>query len=972
MKKLILLFIFFSCFSTADSQSLKWAKTIGGTLGDVGRAIYTDSIDNLYVTGDFSGTVDLDPGPGTANFTSAGSEDIFILKLDSLGNFLWAKQISGSGIDNGLVIRVDNVGNIYVCGTYRGNIDLDPGPGTAMYTNLGSEDAFTIKLSNSGNYIWGRVFASSGIQKIEEMTIDSAGNCYYTGFIFNTVDFDPGAGVSNVYAGAMANIFILKLDSGGNFVWVKSIAGLYSCLGKSITIDNAGDIYLAGIFQDVCDFDPGPAVFNMTSAGSASDYFIAKFDDSGNFIWAKQFAGANGRITLDNYGNILATGNFAGVVDFDPGPGTYNLSCSGGTSNGDLFVFKLDNSGNFVWAVASSGPFDTEYSHAIHTDLFNNVYCTGYFGGTVDFDPGPGVLNVTASAGADDIFVLKLDPNGNLVFFKQIKGPAAKYPIQIIVNSAANIYLTGYFYGTTDFDPGYGTSISYCSGISDAFIVKLDHNTCSDMTVLFDSVYTNGCTSPGFIHAQTFFGIPPYSYTWNTSPPVNDSVIVTMSEGFYELVVTDSIGCISGNTLLMLGPVDSIAFDLQVNLIQSGIRAGLPTYYTIDAFNRRCTPVSGQVILVPDSTLIYISSTLPPDLISGDTLIWNFNNLTYDSAHIISTVKYMIPATSLGDAICAETIITPYVGDADTMNNKRSFCRTVIGSYDPNYKEVFPAGDCEPRYINNDQLLTYTVHFQNTGTADALNIFVLDTLDADLNINSVRVLSNSHPMITELLTGNVLKFRFDNIMLPDSTSDEQGSQGYFIFEVEPATGLINGTMIKNDVGIYFDFNDPVYTNTVFNTINDGTLFSPITTTFLSGITITSDQPGMLYQWIDCISGDSIAGANSQSYTPSLNGTYAVIISDGCAADTSACVQILTTGINELNNNLEFSIYPNPSQNTITISSAGETELFIFNLLGEIVLSSKVKNKSLVDTSSLKTGIYFIKNKSGHTIKFIKQ
>src|SRR3990172_7240671 len=100
------------------------------------------------------------------------------------------------------------------------------------------------------------------------------------------------------------------------------------------------------------------------------------------------------------------------------------------------------------------------------------------------------------------------------------------------------------------------------------------------------------------------------------------------------------------------------------------------------------------------------------------------------------------------------------------------YCYHVIGSYDPNIIDVYPPGICEPHFISNDQLLTYSIHFQNTGNADAIDIYVLDTLDSDLNFNSVRVIGNSHPLITEVLPGNVLKFRFDNIHLADSSSNE--------------------------------------------------------------------------------------------------------------------------------------------------------------------------------------------------------
>jgi len=117
--------------------------------------------------------------------------------------------------------------------------------------------------------------------------------------------------------------------------------------------------------------------------------------------------------------------------------------------------------------------------------------------------------------------------------------------------------------------------------------------------------------------------------------------------------------------------------------------------------------------------------------------------------------------------------------------------------------------------------LTYTIRFQNTGNADAINIFLLDTLSSDLEINSLKILGKSHePMITEFLPGNILKFRFDNINLPDSMSNEAQSHGYVVFEISPKENLPIGTVISNSAAIYFDFNPPIITNTVISTYTD--------------------------------------------------------------------------------------------------------------------------------------------------------
>jgi uncharacterized repeat protein (TIGR01451 family) len=163
------------------------------------------------------------------------------------------------------------------------------------------------------------------------------------------------------------------------------------------------------------------------------------------------------------------------------------------------------------------------------------------------------------------------------------------------------------------------------------------------------------------------------------------------------------------------------------------------------------------------------------------------------------------------DQICVHVEITPAPLDADTTNNVYDFCYNVVNSYDPNMKEVYPI-NVLPGY---DDWFTYTIHFQNTGNAPAFNIRLRDTLDTQLDLNTFEVLGYSHPA-TVTVSGNILTVRFNNIMLPDSTSDYEGSMGYFQYRIKPLPNLPNGSQINNTAYIYFDYNAPIITNTTAN------------------------------------------------------------------------------------------------------------------------------------------------------------
>ena len=199
-----------------------WAKNSGGTGSDWGNSLATDSEGNVYTTGRFEGTADFDPGAGTFNLTSAGFEDIFISKLDSQGNFLWARKFGSSGFDFGTSIATDSEGNVYTTGSFQGTIDFDPGAGTFNLTSI-EGNLFVSKLDSQGNFEWAQNFGGFGFNRGNSLATDSVGNVYTTGSFQGTADFDPGAGTFNLTSAGGEDIFISKL--GGSQDEVNAIEG---------------------------------------------------------------------------------------------------------------------------------------------------------------------------------------------------------------------------------------------------------------------------------------------------------------------------------------------------------------------------------------------------------------------------------------------------------------------------------------------------------------------------------------------------------------------------------------------------------------------------------------------------------------------------------------------------------------------------------------------------------------------------
>jgi hypothetical protein len=364
-----------------------------------------DPSGNVYITGKFSSTVDFDPGVGTFNLVCPLNFQAFILKLDNSGNFIWAKQVGGTGVSQAEAISIDAQGNVYTTGNFTQTAVFDSGSGLYNLTSFDNKDIFIAKLDASGNFIWVKQIGGTDNQYGMSIAIDDFDNVYTAGFYKGTVDFDPGTGVFYLSSSGFY-IFISKLDNDGNFAWAKQLEGENTLSGKVIAFDTNNNVYITGNYTATTDFDPGVAVYNLANYGGGNS-FILKLNTMGNFIWVKELGGSgivssNG-IELDIAGNIYTTGYIRDTVDFDPGSGTYNLISP---INPHFYISKFDTTGNFVWANNFEGSLFS-YGQALALDAYGSIFTIGYFKDTIDFDPSAGTFNLISGAGAD-IFISKI------------------------------------------------------------------------------------------------------------------------------------------------------------------------------------------------------------------------------------------------------------------------------------------------------------------------------------------------------------------------------------------------------------------------------------------------------------------------------------------------------------------------------------------------------------------------------------
>jgi uncharacterized repeat protein (TIGR01451 family) len=270
----------------------------------------------------------------------------------------------------------------------------------------------------------------------------------------------------------------------------------------------------------------------------------------------------------------------------------------------------------------------------------------------------------------------------------------------------------------------------------------------------------------------------------------------------------------SGNDFFLACPT---GFDLTGSATLSGIVPGRTGSVCVFAYDRFCSTPSGQIKVVLDPMLTALPDSSGNYTISGDTIIWNYSSSTSYWSFCASV--FTATTATIGDTACVTMIIEPISGDANPADNTVTACAAVRTSYDPNDKNGEPYGVGLNNAILPGTEINYTIRFQNTGTAEAYDIYILDSLDQNFDINSLEILASSHAMVPSILQDNVLRFTFSNIMLPDSNSNEPMSHGYVKYRITPSSGVADGTILTNTAGIYFDYNPVVITNTTNHMID---------------------------------------------------------------------------------------------------------------------------------------------------------
>jgi uncharacterized repeat protein (TIGR01451 family) len=433
------------------------------------------------------------------------------------------------------------------------------------------------------------------------------------------------------------------------------------------------------------------------------------------------------------------------------------------------------------------------------SSVSNNETCYLTGDGSIDVtitgsNPGPFIYNWSNGATSQDILNI----------------PTGTYTVSIS-DASSNCYTIIEYISSNGINCGAISGNVYIDNNSDCI------KNSGDLNLMNASIILNPGNRYGYTNAAGDYiinNLPYGTYSLSISnllTTCNQTLAATVNAGNPNSLNND----------LAVAPSFSIQPDMKVSGYSNAIIPGFACNISYVLQNLNMNNASGNFkVTLPSAFIPNISIASPFTYsISGDTIIWPFSNINYTNPEQF-IIHFVVPiSTPLGSMFNSCAYAQTNIADVNPANNTFCYQRTVTGSYDPNDKTVSPVGVGANGDISATETdLTYLIRFQNTGNGPAVNIFVKDTLSPNVDINTFEMLSASHNYMIDVLPGNILRWKFNNIMLPDSNSNEPGSHGYIQYRIKRNNNNTPGTQIKNTAYIYFDFNEPVVTNTAINTI----------------------------------------------------------------------------------------------------------------------------------------------------------
>ena len=944
-----------------------WVKGIGGT-GYVNCSAVVIGGNFIYLAGKYTNTIDFDPSSNNSNLTSANGsfEAAFMAKYDLNGTHISSKSIDGETDLKFTSISFSN-NQLLVAGNFSGAVDFDPSTNALNLSSNGGTDVFIAKYSTLFIPQWAYTIGGVNNDNCFSSTVNSSGELIITGNYINSVDFDPSS-ASNILINSSTanNTYIAKYSTSGGLIWAKDIQAKMSSSTSSTPIivsDASNNLIVAGIFEATSDFDPSTnGIASLTATTSDRPSFIAKYDNNGNYLYAKKITAiTNKGIIYNNSTNkITVFGTFTSSTtsDFDPGTAVYNLDTTTGTN----YFASYDTNGNFVYAKN----IQPTITNIINID-FEGIYLTGNFSGSADFDPSTGVS--TQYSLLTNGFIGRYDTTGAFVYAKAIGGnkPGNAITNFISTDGANNIYRAGTLSASTDLDPSSATFNVSSLSSPGIFISKY---TANGNFVWAQTIPGSIGTSLGLYVMNTDVNGNTYIIGRATSNGITSMFMLKYDTNGNNLWTKQIIGSLNANR--------RIVFDSQGNFYVTGRIFGTATIdFDPSPF--------GTVNLIPYN---YVSSFLAKYSPQGD-YIWAKTLAQTGSFSDENEIDIQIKNNSLYiSGLFAGTIIFNSATNEsfDALGGVNGF----VAKYDLNGNYQF-AGI----FVNNDINFSESSGTESVTVDNDGNFYVTTSfsgsIDFDLSPNSEYYLTS----LTDVANGGY----FGSYAI-----SKYSSNGAFLWAKQ-----INGLNADSGLSsrIVYSYintnNELILTGQTFGSVD----FDPsntdfvITTPNINGFNVGNifmakyNKDSGDFIWANKIDSDTSPTLNCVS----MNNNQDIFISgffNGSADfDLSSGVQTLTStspfisdrfwakystttlGLEDNITSNNYRIYPNPTNGELFVSHPlyEDFNITITDIAGKVLKTTKLQNNESVDVSQYPQGMYFIQIESGNernTYKFIKK
>ena len=484
MKTLLSVLLIALAPTFVNSQTLDWLISGGGQKSDKATTIVVDDDGYSYVTGYYNEQAQF--GSFDTGFSFTSSKEVFVAKIDPMGNYVWVTNGLNYYDDRGLGLCLDPFGNVYVTGTCWGGLTY--GSMTLYNSSSFTDQIFVVKLDTDGNTIWiknaGNDDGSVGFSVNEngspqtlyqddhgqDLAFDSQGNIYVVGFLSN-IDTSPHDatfdGISVPLAPEDSVAFVAKLDNAGNWQWVETYGGIHQHRDNAVAVDDEDNVYVTGGFIGTKTF----GTTTITSFGE-EDIYVVKYDTDGSFQWVTQagspdsLADRGDGITYGHDGHMYVTGEFRGKAAF--GLDTLN-NYGSDQKDRDCFVAKISKDGVWKWAAKAGSSKTSDRGIGICANSSGNIFVAGQFSGEAKF--GSSGIILDSNGDSTQAFIAAIDSLGNWRWALSGGGPNFDRAASVACDENCNVYFTGYFTNNFTFD-GVSTVTATVPG-KDIFVGKL-------------------------------------------------------------------------------------------------------------------------------------------------------------------------------------------------------------------------------------------------------------------------------------------------------------------------------------------------------------------------------------------------------------------------------------------------------------------------------------------------------------------